>query len=214
MKQFNLIIGFTLYAVMAPTSFGFVIQRSHHYSHYFPEVEHHVASASQADHAGLIKMATVSGPVVLHEEFFPAPLKEHGAHSVPNQHNHHLEEELKQQKLNPSQETKVEALMEEQKYSANYDSEEHDELELLLHWFVLHDLDADGYLDGTELLHAFMEWAKETHVELAEHDEAGEEEQKSILDIATELVDHVLSEDDRDEDGVISAEEFLNSQHH
>ena len=86
-------------------------------------------------------------------------------------------------------------------------AEEEDELEILMHWFVLHDSNGDGLLDGQELMQAFEEWSMDSHREL-------DEPHQTPVDIAVELVDHVLKEDDRDDDGKVSIDEFLNSQHH
>jgi Ca2+-binding EF-hand superfamily protein len=75
---------------------------------------------------------------------------------------------------------------------------------------VLHDLDGDGQLDGMELMHAFAEWSAETWAGLPETDRSW----KTMLDVAAELVDHVLTEDDLDRNGRVSIEEFLANQHY
>ncbi|KAI7865423.1 hypothetical protein BDF14DRAFT_1825318 [Spinellus fusiger] len=76
-----------------------------------------------------------------------------------------------------------------------------DDKDTLYYLFVLHDKNGDGYLDGHELRASIME------------DIMTEDTASAIsLDELTEVVDHVLEEDDMNGDGLISWEEYLQSQ--
>ncbi|KNE54527.1 hypothetical protein AMAG_17681 [Allomyces macrogynus ATCC 38327] len=65
------------------------------------------------------------------------------------------------------------------------------------YFFSLHDLNADEHLDGNELRAAFAEYT---------FDQA-----KTMNEIEA-MVDHILAEDDADNDGRISWEEYLASE--
>ncbi|CAG8608341.1 6814_t:CDS:2, partial [Paraglomus occultum] len=69
----------------------------------------------------------------------------------------------------------------------------------LYYLFSIHDVNKDGHLDGHELREAFID-----------HSEDGK--QTLTLDEIIEMVDHVLNEDDMDNDGMISWEEYLLSR--
>ncbi|CEP08295.1 hypothetical protein [Parasitella parasitica] len=74
------------------------------------------------------------------------------------------------------------------------------EQDMIYYLFVIHDINGDGYLDGHELRAAFTDFD--------EHD--GED--PLTLQEVTEMVDHVLLEDDKNGDGLISWSEYLESQ--
>ncbi|CAM0141984.1 hypothetical protein VKS41_004313 [Umbelopsis sp. WA50703] len=76
-----------------------------------------------------------------------------------------------------------------------------DEKDTLFYLFSMHDYNKDGFLDGHELRAAFTDF---------DHDEDVSE--LISLDEVTEMVDHVLEEDDLNGDGLISWEEYLESQ--
>ncbi|KAI8977883.1 hypothetical protein BDB01DRAFT_726913 [Pilobolus umbonatus] len=65
---------------------------------------------------------------------------------------------------------------------------------MIYYLFVIHDLNEDGYLDGHELMAAFNE------------------DNSTQLDEIVSMVDHVLLEDDRNGDGLISWSEYLESE--
>jgi len=67
------------------------------------------------------------------------------------------------------------------------------------YYYTLHDVNEDGYLDGHELYHAFA-------------DDYAEEGNVIAHDTLVEWVDHVLEEDDQEQDGRISWAEYLLSQ--
>ncbi|ORY98137.1 hypothetical protein BCR43DRAFT_438160 [Syncephalastrum racemosum] len=78
-----------------------------------------------------------------------------------------------------------------------------DENELVYYLFLLHDTDGDNHLDGHELRTAFTDY------------DEGEEDDPTryvSLDEVTEMVDHVLEEDDLNGDGLISWDEYMASQ--
>ncbi|KAI8146517.1 hypothetical protein BJV82DRAFT_389331 [Fennellomyces sp. T-0311] len=77
------------------------------------------------------------------------------------------------------------------------------EKELVYYLFVLHDTNNDGSLDGHELRSAFTDF---------DEDEEDDPTQYVSLDEVTDMVDHVLEEDDLNGDGLISWEEYLQSQ--
>ncbi|CAO3630034.1 unnamed protein product [Mucor hiemalis] len=72
---------------------------------------------------------------------------------------------------------------------------------MIYYLFLIHDVNSDGYLDGHELRQAFTDFG-------------GDEDatQYLSLDEVTEMVDHVLEEDDLHGDGLISWPEYLESQ--
>ncbi|KAG0221058.1 hypothetical protein B0O80DRAFT_496132 [Mortierella sp. GBAus27b] len=74
------------------------------------------------------------------------------------------------------------------------------EKEELMMLFSLHDRNKDGYLDGIELRAAFSDYNQ------------GDEESKLTLKQMLDMIDHVIAEDDTDNDGKISWEEYLISQ--
>ncbi|GES94301.1 multiple coagulation factor deficiency protein 2-like [Rhizophagus clarus] len=69
----------------------------------------------------------------------------------------------------------------------------------LYYLFSIHDVNRDGYLDGNELREAFID------------EEFGNSEGLKLEEIV-EMIDHVLLEDDMNNDGKISWEEYLLSQ--
>ncbi|GAA5812375.1 hypothetical protein MFLAVUS_005827 [Mucor flavus] len=74
--------------------------------------------------------------------------------------------------------------------------------DMIYYLFLIHDVNGDGFLDGHELRTAFTDFGDE-------HEDAT---QFLSLDEVTEMVDHVLEEDDLDGDGLISWSEYLESQ--
>ncbi|KAF9110269.1 hypothetical protein BGX27_006587 [Mortierella sp. AM989] len=73
------------------------------------------------------------------------------------------------------------------------------EKEELMMLFSLHDTNKDGYLDGIELRGAFSDYSKGSSSPLT-------------LKQMTDMIDHVIAEDDTDNDGRVSWEEYLISQ--
>ncbi|KAG0740214.1 hypothetical protein G6F57_008201 [Rhizopus arrhizus] len=76
--------------------------------------------------------------------------------------------------------------------------------DMIYYLFLTHDQNGDGFLDGHELRQAFTDFG----------DEDGS---KYIsLEEVSEMIDHVLEEDDLNGDGLISWSEYLESQsyHH
>jgi hypothetical protein len=94
---------------------------------------------------------------------------------------------------------------------------EEDEIDSLLTWFQLHDIDMNGRLDGLELLNAFSEWGNQDEELLfsvaAPSGLENEQMRGGIFRLMVQMVDHALEEDDIDNDGMISPSEFLRSQH-
>lgn len=62
------------------------------------------------------------------------------------------------------------------------------EQDMIYYLFVIHDTNGDGYLDGHELRAAFTDF---------DEDEQHGEDQDITLQEVTNMVDHVLLEDDR-----------------
>ncbi|KAJ3057484.1 hypothetical protein HK097_004004 [Rhizophlyctis rosea] len=88
-----------------------------------------------------------------------------------------------------------------------------DEDDDLYYFFTLHDRNADYHLDGHELMRAFVD----AEGDGSDMDGDGKiEEPKRHLTLAEvqNMVDHVIGEDDLDNDGMISWEEYLLSQQH
>ncbi|GAB5590291.1 hypothetical protein Unana1_05191 [Umbelopsis nana] len=77
---------------------------------------------------------------------------------------------------------------------------EMDEKDTLFYLFTLHDYNKDGFLDGHELRAAFTDFEDDDPSAVVS------------LDEVTDMVDHVLEEDDLNGDGLISWEEYLESQ--
>ncbi|OBZ87805.1 Multiple coagulation factor deficiency protein 2 [Choanephora cucurbitarum] len=80
----------------------------------------------------------------------------------------------------------------------NKDNLELSEEDAIYYLFVIHDLNGDGFLDGHEL-----------RVAMSDFDH---EELDLSLKEVTEMIDHVLEEDDINGDGLISWSEYLESQ--
>lgn len=80
----------------------------------------------------------------------------------------------------------------EELYKDDKETKEND----VYYWFSLHDNNHDGHLDGHELRAAWM----------------SSNPTKYTLPVADELVDKILLNDDLDNDGKISWEEYLTSQ--
>ncbi|KAI8076686.1 uncharacterized protein B0P05DRAFT_492686 [Gilbertella persicaria] len=76
--------------------------------------------------------------------------------------------------------------------------------DMIYYLFLIHDLNGDGFLDGHELRAAFTDFGDE-------HEDATK---YLSLEEVTEMVDHVLEEDDLDGDGLISWSEYLESQNY
>ncbi|KAI8371822.1 hypothetical protein BD560DRAFT_369540 [Blakeslea trispora] len=78
--------------------------------------------------------------------------------------------------------------------------------DMIYYLFLIHDLNGDGFLDGHELRAAFTDFGDE-------HEDATK---YLSLEEVTEMVDHVIEEDDLNGDGLISWSEYLESQsyHH
>ncbi|KAF9280542.1 hypothetical protein BGZ68_007169 [Mortierella alpina] len=74
------------------------------------------------------------------------------------------------------------------------------EREELMTLFSLHDTNKDGHLDGIELREAFSDYNK------------GGEGSKLSLQQMNDMIDHVIAEDDTNNDGKVSWEEYLISQ--
>ncbi|CAO3598988.1 unnamed protein product [Absidia cylindrospora] len=77
------------------------------------------------------------------------------------------------------------------------------EEDMIFYLFVLHDQNGDGHLDGHELRAAFSDF---------DHDSEEDPTKHVSLEDITLMVDHVLGEDDLDGDGMISWEEYMQSQ--
>ncbi|XP_074197200.1 multiple coagulation factor deficiency protein 2 isoform X2 [Camelus bactrianus] len=73
--------------------------------------------------------------------------------------------------------------------------------ELQLHYFKMHDYDGNNLLDGLELSTAI------THV----HKEEGSEQGQMSEDELIKLIDGVLRDDDKNNDGYIDYAEFAKS---
>ncbi|KAI9278066.1 hypothetical protein BY458DRAFT_554075 [Sporodiniella umbellata] len=73
--------------------------------------------------------------------------------------------------------------------------------DMIYYIFLVHDANSDGFLDGHELRQAFTDFG-------------GEEDASKFftIDEVTEMIDHVLEEDDLNGDGLISWSEYLESQ--
>ncbi|CAG8765818.1 16179_t:CDS:2, partial [Funneliformis caledonium] len=72
----------------------------------------------------------------------------------------------------------------------------------LYYLFTIHDVNNDGFLDGHELREAF------TDNIIGSNDEQPPLKLEEII----EMIDHVLLEDDMDNDGKVGWEEYLLSQ--
>ncbi|KAI8891095.1 hypothetical protein K501DRAFT_144539, partial [Backusella circina FSU 941] len=92
----------------------------------------------------------------------------------------------------------LESLVKEGEENAPKLSEE----DTIYYLFALHDANGDGYLDGHELLQAFTDFG-EGHGDVSKY---------LLLEEVTEMIDHVLEEDDLNGDGLISWDEYLQSQ--
>ncbi|KAL1506034.1 hypothetical protein ABEB36_005469 [Hypothenemus hampei] len=81
--------------------------------------------------------------------------------------------------------------------------------ELELYYFLLHDSDKNSKLDGLELLNAIL------HTRHQEEDEENQEEKNEInaslegFNNFVELVDQVLRDDDRNQDGYLDYNEYV-----
>ncbi|KAI8368016.1 hypothetical protein EDC96DRAFT_506062 [Choanephora cucurbitarum] len=73
----------------------------------------------------------------------------------------------------------------------------------IFYLFVIHDLNGDGFLDGHELRVAMSDF---------DHEDNKNTEFELSLEEVTEMIDHVLAEDDTNGDGLISWSEYLESQ--
>ena len=182
------------------------------HQYYLPQADHHHSSHEFPRHGFSSNVMSV---LKQHPDLH-SPLSPDGHHHEPTVI---LTPEEMMEATSDENESKVFILKQQhadviQRHKEQFDIEDDEEMDMLLHWFVLHDLDNDGRLDGNELLHAFTEWAQETYWEMREHADVEEYHEKSVLEIATELADHVIFEDDHDNDGFIGVAEFLTSQHH
>ncbi|EGF80536.1 hypothetical protein BATDEDRAFT_25195 [Batrachochytrium dendrobatidis JAM81] len=85
-------------------------------------------------------------------------------------------------------------------------NEKGDSNQEVIYFFSIHDYNYDGMLDGHELRLAFQGYEQDTGKEKAHID---------LADLET-MIDHALAEDDTNNDGMISWEEYLESQsyHH
>ncbi|CAO3667001.1 unnamed protein product [Rhizopus stolonifer] len=72
--------------------------------------------------------------------------------------------------------------------------------DIIYYLFLIHDRNGDGFLDGHELRQAFTDF--------------GDEDASKFLSLeeVTEMIDHVIEEDDLNGDGLISWSEYLESQ--
>ncbi|KAI8372773.1 uncharacterized protein BYT42DRAFT_536228 [Radiomyces spectabilis] len=75
--------------------------------------------------------------------------------------------------------------------------------DMIYYLFVIHDTNGDNHLDGHELRAAFTDFDDVSEIDPTEF---------ISLEEVTEMVDHVLEEDDLDGDGRISWEEYIQSQ--
>ncbi|KAI8367802.1 hypothetical protein EDC96DRAFT_442029 [Choanephora cucurbitarum] len=75
---------------------------------------------------------------------------------------------------------------------------------MIYYLFLIHDLNGDGFLDGHELRAAFTDFGDE-HEDVTHY---------FSLQEVTDMVDHVLEEDDLNGDGLISWSEYLESQNY
>ncbi|KAI9472111.1 MAG: hypothetical protein EXX96DRAFT_582938 [Benjaminiella poitrasii] len=73
--------------------------------------------------------------------------------------------------------------------------------DMIYYLFVIHDTNGDGYLDGHELRNAFTDF-----------DDEEDNEPLPTFQEVTDMIDHVLLEDDKNGDGLISWSEYLESQ--
>ncbi|KAI8916296.1 hypothetical protein EDD86DRAFT_185324 [Gorgonomyces haynaldii] len=75
----------------------------------------------------------------------------------------------------------------------------------VFYFFTLHDYNHDGFLDGHELRNAFIGFEYNA-------------DKDQVVDIPIkdleEFIDHTLAEDDKDNNGKISWEEYLESQYY
>ncbi|KAL3901987.1 MAG: hypothetical protein SGCHY_000168 [Lobulomycetales sp.] len=77
-------------------------------------------------------------------------------------------------------------------HKEHYDADDDDKY----YYFSLHDLNHDSHLDGHEMREALY-LPQDGSISLAE---------------AEKMIDHIMEEDDHDNDGMISWEEYLESQ--
>lgn len=71
--------------------------------------------------------------------------------------------------------------------SKDQEAPELSEQDMIYYLFVIHDTNGDGYLDGHELRAAFTDF----------DDDHQTEEEELTLEEVTDMVDHVLLEDDK-----------------
>jgi len=100
------------------------------------------------------------------------------------------------------------------------DKDKMDDMALLMQYFRKHDYDKNHRLDGNELIKAISRLSDEDH---DHHDEGEEEEARqgadeddgpadmSLADVVP-IVDEILREDDKNNDGFISWSEFISRQ--
>lgn len=84
--------------------------------------------------------------------------------------------------------------------------------EIEFYYFQVHDTDKNSKLDGLEILQAIMHTRHHKHKDDEEEDQDGEETQSvedDDFNYYIELIDKVLSEDDKNEDGYLSYAEYV-----
>lgn len=85
---------------------------------------------------------------------------------------------------------------------------EKDDNENSYSWFILHDIDQDGYLSGNELLFAFRDIIEQTPGHQYDKHSRGQEHTHNLVQMATVMVDSVMQKEDINKDGYISYQEF------
>ncbi|XP_055335209.1 multiple coagulation factor deficiency protein 2 homolog [Paramacrobiotus metropolitanus] len=86
---------------------------------------------------------------------------------------------------------------------ADVDTSKMSPVELEFHYFKLHDSDGNGKLDGLEMLQALLHSGNEDP-----HHERLEPSEPIDLKVYTDIIDQVLKDDDLDQDGYLSYEEY------
>ncbi|OQV20101.1 hypothetical protein BV898_05894 [Hypsibius exemplaris] len=90
---------------------------------------------------------------------------------------------------------------------ADFDTSELSPSELDFHYFKLHDFDNNNKLDGLEMLQALMH---NVHTPEVQHNPNGPPAVPVDITAYTNIIDEVLKDDDLDNDGYLSYEEYQN----
>lgn len=88
----------------------------------------------------------------------------------------------------------MKAIVKDESGNEKVETPELSEQDMIYYLFVIHDLNGDGYLDGHELRAAFTDFDEDSD----HHDHQGTLRKKETIpmDEITDMVDHVLEEDD------------------